>query len=373
MAELFTLLMLGSYLPKNARYGGPAQIFSWLVDGFADKSKYIKNFEVVVINTRIPPCAYIIKEGNMVKKNFPLMLLILLKILKRTKVVYLCGISIIGFLVFTLAWLLRKKTLYHLHGLEILEYRYDEKNLITSLPYIGIEKFLIKNSSALIHVSKLYEKITKELYKPRNLSFIIPNFLDPDSFNILKTLIFKQITLPKKYVLFVGKPTRQKGFDTFLILMNKVMEKYNDLQAIAVVGDIVKGQKKLEKYIKKQEIKKRILILGNMNKSSLFLLYQRALVVLIPSLIESYNMVALESLAVSTPIIISSMAGITEYLPKNNRYVHICDNLICFLENLEKYLKKGEMMVNRSSYTLVAKKFNINIALLRLLKILLTL
>jgi len=370
--ERFTLLMLGNYLPKNARRGGPGQIFSLFVDEFVNVSKRIRNLEIVVIDTKIPFYIYTIRKGTIIKKNLPLTPLASLGTLKRTKAVYLTSLSIMGFSIFMLAWLLRKKTFYHLHGIERLEYRYEEKNLLTSLPYIGIERFLIKNSSALIHVSKLYEKITKDLYNPSGSSFIIPNSLDLESssFDNLKKLISKEITLPKRYVLFIGRPTRRKGFDIFLILMNKVMERYNDLQAIAVTGDVIKGREKLKKYIKKQEIRKRIHILGSLDKNYLFILYQGALATLIPSLVESFNMVALESLAAGTPVIISSMAGVAEYLPKNSQCVSICDSLTSFLESLEKHLK-DEIRFDKSSCTSIARNFNVKITVLRLLKVLL--
>jgi glycosyltransferase involved in cell wall biosynthesis len=137
-----------------------------------------------------------------------------------------------------------------------------------------------------------------------------------------------------------------------------------------VVGDVIKGQEKLKRYIKDWKIRKRIHILGSLDKNYLFMLYQGALITLIPSLVESFNMVALESLAAGTPIIISSMAGVAEYLPKNSRCVSICDSLTSFLESLEKHLK-GEIRINKSSCISIVRNFNVKITVLRLLKVLL--
>jgi len=369
MGYVYTLLMLGNYLPKSLRRGGPGEIFSQLVDTLVHVSKDMEILEVFVINTRIPLNMYVIRMGKITRKDLLFTLFEIPKILKRAQIVYLCGLSMIGFIIFTLGVILKKKTFYHLHGLEILEYKYEEKNLLESLLYIGIEKLLVKKSYALIHVSKLYETITRDMYRSKSTSFIVPNGLDPRLFSISRRSISKQLILPEKYVLFIGRPTRRKGFDTFLILMDSIMDKYNDLYAIAIVGNTAKAHKKLQKYIKKEEIKRKILISEYVDKEILFALYKQAMLTIIPSLIESYNMVALESLALGTPIVISSMAGVAEYLPRNNSCIRVCDNLTCFLRSVESYIK-GEITVDRYSCMFLVKSFSIKKNSIELLKIL---
>lgn len=101
----------------------------------------------------------------------------------------------------------------------------------------------------------------------------------------------------KKYILYVGRINTAKNISILIQSLNYINQ---DIELL-LVGD---GEDKLflEKYVQKLGLNSRVFFLGKQNES-LPAIYANAIVVVLPSLIESFGQTYIEALACGTPII----------------------------------------------------------------------
>lgn len=363
------IVLAGTYYPKHARKGGPGQIFSLLVDVYIKMRHMIKALKINIINTCFPLELYMVVKDNIVKYTGLKAAFLTIPVIARSKVVCICGISIMGLIVFLLAKLMMKKTCYYLHGIELIEYKYEEKSLMKSLIYIAIELLTLKIASAIIYVSKFYEKLTYSIYKHvKAKSFVAYNGLDKENLDCAFRFSKEILPLPEKYILYVGRPTKCKGFHIALRLSNIILKLFPNLYLIIVVSNKKKAQNLIAKCIKCTEVKKRIILIDVVNKEILRVLYRNAICTLIPSLFESFNMVALESLACNTPILISKNCGVLEILPKTKDCTYILNEILSNIDKLTKVFCKLQLCRSCNCSQLV-KNAIITKTFIKLLKI----
>ncbi|MEM3383881.1 MAG: glycosyltransferase family 4 protein [Nitrososphaerales archaeon] len=113
--------------------------------------------------------------------------------------------------------------------------------------------------------------------------YYIPNFVDTNVYKPLKN------KCDKFTVLYVGRPSWQKGWDTFLTLANLIRNKYNDVEFIWVGGREKLNDVKGLGYVT--------------NDHELAKLYSSAHVTIYPSRADNFPLVIIESLACGTPVL----------------------------------------------------------------------
>ncbi|MCP8320575.1 MAG: glycosyltransferase family 4 protein [archaeon] len=114
--------------------------------------------------------------------------------------------------------------------------------------------------------------------------YYIPNFVDTDEY---KPVTNKR---DKFTVLYVGRPSWQKGWDVFLTVAEALRSKYNDMEFIWVggTGDEMSSVRGLGYVTDDHELAK---------------LYSSAHITVHPSRADNFPLVIVESLACGTPVL----------------------------------------------------------------------
>ena len=144
---------------------------------------------------------------------------------------------------------------------------------------------------------------------PLNKIVRIYNGIDPNSL-IPSTNIDRRIYAEdyEKIVLFVGRLVYEKG--PHIVLEAANILRRNDIKFLFV------GEGSMKPYLlelgRKLGISERLYFLGHIPDDILYAIYKIASVAVFPSLYEPFGIVALEAMALGTPVIASAVGGLNE-------------------------------------------------------------
>lgn len=159
---------------------------------------------------------------------------------------------------------------------------------------------VIVNSNAVFH-----ELVSRGL--PINQIETIPNGVDLQAFHPTPDL-----PINTGHILFVGRLVPQKGIDVLLQAFSIALQKYPN-NSLVIVGD---GE--LELYLKRIVrnigIPHKVSFVKWQSGSTLVRFYQKAKIVVVPSLYEPFGIVALEAMACGKPVIASKTGGLMEII-----------------------------------------------------------
>lgn len=120
---------------------------------------------------------------------------------------------------------------------------------------------------------------------------------------------------PVRLVLFVGRIEPLKGLDILITSMTHLRDL--DLRLLVVGGDAharedqwSAEERRLRGLARDLNLDGRVLFIGSRPQAQLPLLYSAADVVAVPSLYESFGLVALEAQACGTPVVASRVGGL---------------------------------------------------------------
>lgn len=211
------------------------------------------------------------------------------------------------------------------------------KNKLLDIDYIAVSKFEIE-------LIKKFGILDEKIH-------YIPHGIDTNHFKPSdRTEILEQYNLfDKKIILYVGRISKRKGVDilinTFSKLKNEIPNVY-----LLIVGSDYGFKNSIEKLIKSQNLKKRIIFLGFIPKTKLPKVYSIANVVVYPSKYEIFGHVILEANACEKVVIASDhwgpkeliLNGKTGYLTKYGDIEELKEKIIYVLNNEELQKKMGE-------------------------------
>ncbi|PIP51290.1 hypothetical protein COZ61_00355 [Candidatus Berkelbacteria bacterium CG_4_8_14_3_um_filter_33_6] len=222
----------------------------------------------------------------------------------------------------------------------------NRKKIIKNIYLILIRK-LIDRANAIIYSSNFEKRNISKIICPKN-GLVIANPIE------VKRDVgqFKK----EKIILYLGRIANNKGIAE---LINRFTHTKLGYQLI-IAGEIEdqKYYQKIRKLFKKD---KRIKFLKNQNQKNKNKLICRSFCTILPSIVnENFGNSIAESMVLKTPVIVSSKAGISEYVKKYN-----CGVII----NPEKYSLIQAVEIIENNYTryqnngkkLVAEKFEAKI------------
>ncbi len=202
------------------------------------------------------------------------------------------------------------------HGTDIKGFKSDKR-----FQNIALEG--ARDAKKVITISGQVNKDVKRYYDlpEEKLELILNGFdegifkpLDLDRNEVLKSLVTENTDQINYIVNFAGKLTKFKGVD-LLIKAAKIYE-----EEIPGVITLINGhghlKGELQKLAEKLNIKS-IFFLGNQTQETLVRLYNIADISVVPSRMEPFGLVAIESLACGTPVIASDAGGLPDFI--NNR------------------------------------------------------
>ncbi len=184
-------------------------------------------------------------------------------------------------------------------------------------PFVyAIEKIGMEKADAIIAISNFTKNKIIENYgiEPSKIK-VVYNAINPDYFD--QTLsgpneLFELKKAGKKIVLFVGRITLQKGPDYFLKAAQKVLQfNKNVVFVMAGSGDM---EKQIIEMAANMGIADKFLFAGFLKGEDLKKAYIAADLFVLPSVSEPFGLVALESLMLKTPILVSKQTGVGEVI-----------------------------------------------------------
>ncbi|MBD1378890.1 glycosyltransferase family 4 protein [Metabacillus arenae] len=178
-----------------------------------------------------------------------------------------------------------------------------------------LESELITSSSSIIVCSnQMKEEVLNQFsLEPSKLS-IIHNGIDPKNFEIPSSAkhILKKYHFQNPYLFTMGRFVEEKGIHYLIEAFAKIHKKWPDLYLIiAGKGPWIENYKTI---IEKYHIQKRVIFTGFIDELERNILLQNAIASVYPSYYEPFGIVALESLMMKTPLIVSDKGAWTEWI-----------------------------------------------------------
>jgi glycogen(starch) synthase len=147
---------------------------------------------------------------------------------------------------------------------------------------------------------------------PQDRVTIIPNGVDASMYEkeFYRPEFRKRFASPEeKIVLFVGRLVYEKGVQTLVSAIPKILSRVN--AKFIIVGD--GGMKEpLMRQVANMRLANKTMFTGFLDEESLRKLYQITDVCVVPSLYEPFGITALEAMAAKTPLVVSNTGGLSE-------------------------------------------------------------
>ena len=181
-----------------------------------------------------------------------------------------------------------------------------------------VERTAYQNADGVIAVSKSMQEDVQQLYGvPRERIEVIPNGIDTDEYRpkfnpaVLKR---HRIDPDRRFILFVGRITRQKGI---LHLVRAIRHIDQDIQIVLCAGapdtpEIEREMTKLVDEARRASKHDIIWISKMLPREEVIILYSHATIFVCPSVYEPFGIINLEAMACETPVVASRVGGIPE-------------------------------------------------------------
>ena len=180
-----------------------------------------------------------------------------------------------------------------------------------------VEKTALEMADAVIAVSEEAKKDILKFYKvdPEKIH-VIHNGIDLDEYRPViapEILRSKGVDPSLHYVLFVGRITRQKGFNH---LVNAIRQMDPDFQVVLCAGapDTPEIAKEMQSQVSaiQRERPNVVWIQEMLDMPSKVAFYSQAAVFCCPSIYEPFGIINLEAMACEVPVVASAVGGIKE-------------------------------------------------------------
>jgi len=181
-------------------------------------------------------------------------------------------------------------------------------------PHWRLNDHVIANSTVTARYHRRYNRV-----RPDRLA-TIHCFVDTDKFGSIDPVIYRglrrqwRFTAETRVLMLAGDVVPHKGQWHLFQCLPELVRRFDDLR-IVMVGRFKRGEPytaRLRNFQLEHKLWKRVRWIGRRNNMHEML--SAADVVVVPSIIESLGMVALESMAVGTPVVASRTGGLVELI-----------------------------------------------------------
>jgi glycosyltransferase involved in cell wall biosynthesis len=197
------------------------------------------------------------------------------------------------------------------------------------------EELILKKANAIIASTPQEVKNILELYNVtgENIDLIRAGINEKLFRPINKNESIEKTGLNfKNTILFVGRITKAKGLRILIRALKKLKMEFSDELKLLIVGGDISGvmhseiESKEKRYIKKLinelNLNDDVIFLGPIERESLPYYYSLANVCVIPSLYETFGLVAVEAMACGTPVIASKVGGLAHTVKNGYSGLH---------------------------------------------------
>ncbi|MEJ5187439.1 MAG: glycosyltransferase family 4 protein [Candidatus Geothermincolales bacterium] len=157
------------------------------------------------------------------------------------------------------------------------------------------------------------DEVVRIFELPPDKVTVIPNGIEYDLFRVEpdRGRIHRQFVYPdRRMVLFVGRLVYEKGVQTVIEAMPKVLEEVPDL--CFLVAGTGPHARALQALVEELGLSHKIKMLGFVDSETLVKFYKSADLTVVPSLYEPFGMVVLEAMVAGCPVIVADTGGLKE-------------------------------------------------------------
>ena len=222
-------------------------------------------------------------------------------------------------------WAVPRIQMFHTLGLvkrEVMDEDIDGESDVR----VTIERQAVQESAAIAAASEIEVGELRDLYgaDPAKVH-VIPCGVDPMLFHPIRQADAREKLgrdQCERIVLFVGRIEQIKGIDVLLRALGLLFQRRPDLRSdvcLLVVGgaldpgdDAPETEKILElrRLVHEHRMEANVNFVGSLDQENLALFYAAADVCAVPSLTESFGLVALEAMACGTPVVGTRVGGL---------------------------------------------------------------
>ena len=191
---------------------------------------------------------------------------------------------------------------------------------------IAIEQRAIGESAAVVASSEIEAGELADLYQAERAKVhVIPCGVDPDVFRPMRQADARDELgrdQCERIILFVGRIEQIKGIDVLLRALGLLLFRHPELRSdvcLLVVGgaldpddDAPETEKiaELRRLVHQHRMEANVSFVGSLDQATLAKYYAAADVCAVPSLTESFGLVALEAMACGTPVVGTRVGGL---------------------------------------------------------------
>ena len=252
------------------------------------------------------------------------------------------------------------------------DYNYVIAHLITSLP-IFLSFFIKTNTKLILSIAgfpkltlprRFFWKLsgknintiicpskeTKQLLINHNIFIKNKIFVIKDPHINIKKIILKKnennsnnLDLPKKFIISIGRLTRQKNYDFLIDSFYNILKIKKDINLV-IIGE-GEDRKKIELKIKELNLEDKIVLLGY--QDNIYKYLKTAYCYLSTSIWEGPDLAMLDASFLNIPIICSDcQSGRKEFIEHGKRgYIFKTNDMESFIIEFEKFITDDKMIL----------------------------
>lgn len=186
-------------------------------------------------------------------------------------------------------------------------------------------KYACENSDRIIAISESTKKDIVKYYNIDSEKIDIVyqscnSIFYNDSEKIDSVNVLKKYKLPNKYLLYVGSVTERKNVGLIVQALEYLKPEYKI--PLVIVGNGKKHKEKLELLIAQKGLSDLVIWVENLyDNKELKVVYQKAKMLIYPSVYEGFGLPIAEALFCRTPVIASNISSLPEAGGKHSIYV----------------------------------------------------
>ena len=235
---------------------------------------------------------------------------------------------------------------------------------ISGLPKINIIRYLFwkiyakKIYKVTCPTKKTYDFLVKKKIFDKQKIFVLSDpIINMKEFSLKKKEIYDFVSqIKQKYLISIGRLTKQKNFELLINFFYKLSDKYPKFELV-IIGE-GEDELKLKKLAKKLNIEKKIHFLGY--QKNIFKYLKDAECFILTSLWEDPGFVIVEAALSNIPIISSNCPNGPEEIIEKNGYLFENNNLENLLKKFDEFLTANKDTIYKNKLTLKKriKKFS---------------
>ncbi len=229
---------------------------------------------------------------------------------------------------------------------------------ISGLPKINFFRFLLwkifnyKIYKVTCPTKSTYDfLIKKNIFNQNKIQILSDPIIDIKDYLKKKREVLKLNNLEKKkFIIGIGRLTKQKNFELLINFFEKVSKKYDEFE-LAIIGQ-GEDEIKLKKLTKKLNIENKIYFLGY--QENVFKFLHKSNCFVLTSLWEDPGFVIVEAALSNVPIISSNCPNGPSEIIKENGYLYKNNDLDDLFSKFELFLNSDKKKIHKD--TLILKK-----------------